>query len=399
MKEFNLTFGSKFWDLKINDNQSVSEVAPNLQAKNSDIGAVVRHALSNPVEYPQLCRAVTPDDHIAIVVDDQICGFVEILKAVVEHLSGAGIALENITVICPTGTNPDSWINILPDELDEIKVEVHDGANKKKLCFVATTEEGLGIYLNRTLVEAEQVVVLGKRCYSPLFGIAGAESDLFPAFSNLETMATYNKDFNDELSDIPHPAMQQAIKVAWYLGAPYFIQIVEGTGENIEAVFAGSVQANRFAEEKLNEIWMNEVGSSSDVVLAIVGGKNEKIEFTHLCRAVACASRVVKKNGIIVLLADAEFNLANIRKQLETKAVGKNDSTLKLVPTHNLRQWVESASFARVFVSTFDGKDDIAKLLASPIHSEQELRELVATAKNITIIHDAHKAFVKTKKR
>ncbi len=398
MKEFNLTFSSKVWGLKLNDNQVVSIVSPNLQTKNFDVGALVRDALANPIEYPQLCSAVTPDDRIAIVVDDQISGFLEVLKAVIEHLSGAGIALENITVVCPTGTNPDVWINALPDELDEIKVEVHNSANKKKLCFLATTEEGLGIYLNRTLVEAEQVVVIGRRYYSPLFGIGGAECDLFPRFSNLETIATFNKDFNDELEDAVHPAKQQAIKVAWYLGAPYFIQIVEGSAGNIEAVIVGSVQANRFSEEKLNEVWMNEVSLAADVVVATVGGKDEKIEFPQLCSAVACASRVVKKNGVIVLLAEAEFNLANIKKQLETKSLEKNDSTIKLVSTHNLKQWVDSASSSRVYVSTFGGKGEIAKLLASPLNSAQDLMDLVASAKHITIIHDAHKAYVKVKK-
>lgn len=398
MKEFSLAFASKVWEFKLRKEQIACEFLPNLNASQSTIPDLIRKALSQPVEYPELKLAITPDDRLAIVLVDQFNGFLEILVAVLEHIAGAGVAMGNVSLVCLACTNSDSWLDSLPDEFNEIKIEVHNPDNKKSHSFLTSSDEIGKIYLNRTIIEADQVVVLGKRQYDPYFGISGAEADLFPALANSEVISACSKEVLGENanSDL---GKQQAIKVSWLLGAPYFIQILEGANGSVEDIFAGADKANRFAEKRLDEIWKQDALSTFDLVIALVGGADEKIGFVQLCRALVCAKRIVKKNGVIVLLAQAEFNLSDIKKQLEMKSIGKSEAGFSLVPPHLIRQWVDAASQGKVYVSTFEGKDDIGRLLALPLRSAQELCDLGSNADGVAIIFDAHKSYINVQKQ
>jgi hypothetical protein len=177
------------------------------------------------------------------------------------------------------------------------------------------------------------------------------------------------------------------------------VQVLEGSNGGVEEIFAGADEANRFAEKKLDEIWKQDTLNTFSLVIALVGGPDEKIGFVQLCRALVCARRVVKKNGVVVLLAQAEFNLSDIKKQLEMKSIGKSEAAFSLVPPHLIKHWVDSALQCKVYVSTFDGKDDIGRLLASPLRSAQELCDLGSNADGVAIIRDAHKSYINLKKR
>jgi|GEM_PF-288221 len=398
MKEISLTFGSKVWEFKLRDEQIACEFSPNLKTPQSNIPELILKALSQPVGYPELKRAITSDDRIAIVLVDQFNGFLEILVAVLEHIAGTGVAMENVTLVCLACTNSDSWVDNLPDNFNEIKIEVHNPDNKKNHAFLTSSDEIGKLYLNRTIIEADQIVVVGKRQYDPYFGISGAEADLFPALANSEVISACSEEIlgEDANSDL---GKQKAIKVAWLLGAPYFIQILEGANASVEEIFAGADEANRFAEKKLDDIWKQDALSTFGLVIGLVGGPDENIGFVQLCRALVCAKRIVKKNGVIVLLAQAEFNLGDIKKQLEMKFMGKSEAAFSLVPPHLIKQWVDAASQGKVYVSTFDGKDDIGRLLALPLRSAQELCDLGSNADGVAIIRDAHKSYINIKKR
>ena len=68
-----------------------------------------------------------------------------------------------------------------------MRTEIHDPADRRKLAYLATTGAGRRVYLNRTLVDADFVIVLSGRDYDPLTGYAGAEVAVFPALSDEET--------------------------------------------------------------------------------------------------------------------------------------------------------------------------------------------------------------------
>ena len=57
-------------------------------------------------------------------------------------------------------------------------------ADRRGLSYLATTRRGRRIYLNRTAVDADQLVLLTRRSYDCRMGYAGGEGALFPALSD-----------------------------------------------------------------------------------------------------------------------------------------------------------------------------------------------------------------------
>jgi len=90
-----------------------------------DIGQAVTNALERPHGFPALRKALTPDDHVVIVVDNQLPHLDEMLTAVVEYLIQARIRAAAITLLY--ASSPSTGVNGQLPGHPEIAVETHDG--------------------------------------------------------------------------------------------------------------------------------------------------------------------------------------------------------------------------------------------------------------------------------
>src|SRR3954469_14074836 len=82
----------------------------------ADPGAAVRAALETPFHFPPLRRALTPDDHVVIVLDERLPQLATLLTAVLEHLHQAGVEPEAVTLVCLPPGGPQPWLDDLPEE-------------------------------------------------------------------------------------------------------------------------------------------------------------------------------------------------------------------------------------------------------------------------------------------
>src|SRR5258708_5996721 len=91
----------------------------------SDPAAAVRAALEQPLDFPPLRRALTPDDQVVIAVDEQVPQLPRLLVPILEHVRSAGVAAEAITLLCLPPPTGQPWLDELPDEFEDVRVEVH----------------------------------------------------------------------------------------------------------------------------------------------------------------------------------------------------------------------------------------------------------------------------------
>src|SRR5260370_36689603 len=94
-------------------------VAPPL----ADPVSAVQVALDAPFHFPSLQRALTPDDCVAVVVDERLPDVGRLLTPVLEHITRVGIAPERVTLVCPPPATRQPWLDELPDELEEVRIE------------------------------------------------------------------------------------------------------------------------------------------------------------------------------------------------------------------------------------------------------------------------------------
>src|SRR5262249_17445740 len=154
---------------------------------------------------------------------------------------------------------------------------------RKHLAYLATTGRGRRIYLNRTLVDADQVVLLTGRGYDPVLGYSGAETALYPALSD----ETTRQELNDQLSlapppKSPRPIRREALEVAWHLGAPFLVQVIQGSGSEIVHVLGGPMESSNEGQRLLDARWRVQVDESVDLVIATMAGDPARHTFDDM---------------------------------------------------------------------------------------------------------------------
>src|SRR5262245_55767620 len=219
--QFEIRYGHRMLTLGIGEDRLIPLQHEPIAPSVPDPIAGLRDALEKPHDFPALRRALTPDDHIAIVVDEHLSRLPELLTAVLEHVARAGIGAGAVTIICPRSDSRQEWIEGLPDEWQDVHVEVHDPTERRRLAYLATTKHGRRIYLNRTAVDAEQTILLTGLGHHALLGYSGAATALFPALSDEATL----RDERLARPDRGRAPRQAAEEVARVLDARFRVAI------------------------------------------------------------------------------------------------------------------------------------------------------------------------------
>jgi nickel-dependent lactate racemase len=387
-----LVVGAEPWELTLPAAKRIElERAPVAQPGGS-AAELVRAALEKPHNFEALRRALTPDDRVCVVVDPRLPYFVPMLCEVLTHIGSAGVNLSAVTVLSPPGAS-DAWMDELPDEFTDVTAETHDPTNEKKLAYLATTKGGRRVYLNRSLVEADFMVALTGRRYDPARFYAGAEVALFPELSNEETRAANAGPFTRE---IPWSGREEAEEIAWLLGTPFFVQVIEGSGDSVQEVVAGLVESSAEGKRRQDARWKLTAPERADVVIASVSGARERITFLDIARAAANAARVAKPGGRVAVLTDAAPDLGDamhwLRDLDEPKAPAQRLAKEKPADWAECRYWCAAAQKVGVFFASSYPDEVIEELFATPIHSRSEVQRLLDGAERVIVIPDAHKA-------
>jgi nickel-dependent lactate racemase len=362
----------------------------------TDPAAAVRVALEHPHGFPALRRALTPDDRVTIVVDEQLPHLAELLVPLLEHVQSAGVSPESMTLLCPPSPSKQAWIDDLPDAFQDVHVEVSDPGERRRMAYLATTHKGKRLYLNRTLVDADQIVVLSGRRYDPLLGYGGAEGSLYPGLSDRETRDEMNERVNLGVpNETPWPARRAATETAWLLGAPFFVQVIEAAGDQVAHVVAGTTDTSREGQRLLDACWRQRVPRAADLVIAGVSGDPSRHTFAVLAAALACAARIVQPGGRIALLSRADPALGSetdmLRQVDDPRAVldqlrGKH--TVELAP---VLWWAGAACQANINLLSELPDETVEELFATPLHQAREVQRLLDAGGSCLFLPDAHK--------
>jgi nickel-dependent lactate racemase len=359
---------------------------------------LVRAALEAPVGFEPMRRALTPDDRVTVVLDADLPYAAELLAGVLDHLGTAGIGPKAVTVLTAPGSRQD-WIDDLPDEFADVTAETHDPTDRTKLAYLATTKGERRVYLNRTLVEGDFAVLLTGRGYDPLTGYAGAEAAVFPALADDEVRASFAGQFSgDAPAAEPEGMRVEAREVAWLLGTPFLVQVILGAGGTIQDVVAGLLDSSAEGTRRQDARWRGFVADEPATVIAAVSGDPERITFLDLAKAAACAARVVRKGGRVVVLTDAAPPLGEGAALLgrfdSPKGAYKRLAAAKPDDWAACYLWAYAAKHANLVLASGYPEDVAEGLYATPIRTPSEVQRLIDAADPVLLIPDAHLSMV-----
>ncbi|GIW81890.1 MAG: hypothetical protein KatS3mg105_3697 [Gemmatales bacterium] len=363
----------------------------------TDVTEAVRSALEQPIGFPPLRQALTPDDRVAVVVDEQIPQLVEVLATLLEYLVGAKIEPECITLVRAPSTSQQQWIDEMPKRFKGVRVKVHNPANRHDLAYLATTKRGKRIYLSRDIVDADQAVVLTRARYDSQAEFIGGEENIFPALSDQKTRNDFaQRKFSEHAEDLSGNARSEASEVAWLLGVPFFLQVIEGSGDDIAHIVGGPAEALAHVRRLLDESWRLQIDRHADTVVASLAGDPVQHGFSSLAEALANCIRIVQRGGRIVLLTES-FPELDSGADLIRQADSPEDALAALRRQQPgdfaaAFQWAQAVDHASVYLLSRLDADVAEDLFATPLDDVHQVQKLVDQSSGCVFVPDAHKS-------
>jgi nickel-dependent lactate racemase len=288
-----------------------------------DARAEIERALKEPVGSKKLSEIVKPEHKVAIVVDDATRPAPShlMIPPILDELNMAGVKNENITIIFGCGTHKavknEETVRLLDEAvLNRVKAISHD-CKAEDLVYVGTTQKhGTKVYLNRIFAEADVKILTGDVCFHYYAGYGGGRKSVLPAVSGEETikhnhaMLLHPNAKTGVLEGNPiHEDMVEAAKLA---KVDFILNVVTNSKGEVVKAFAGDLEQAFYEGVKVvDEMYRIPVDRKADIVVVSPGGYPADINLFQAYKSVDSALEVVKRGGVIVLLAECSQGHGN----------------------------------------------------------------------------------------
>jgi nickel-dependent lactate racemase len=288
-----------------------------------DARAEIERALKEPVGSKKLSEIVKPEHKVALVVDDATRPAPSHLMVppILDELNTAGVKNENITIIFGCGTHKavtrEEAVRLLGENvLNRVKAISHD-CKAEDLVYVGTTQKhGTKVYLNRIFAEADVKILTGDVCFHYYAGYGGGRKSVLPAVSGEETikhnhaMILHPNAKTGVLDGNPiHEDMVEAAKLA---KVDFILNVVTNSKGEVVKAFAGDLEQAFYEGVKVvDEMYRLPVDRKSDIVVVSSGGYPADVNLFQAYKGVDSALEVVKRGGVIVLLAECSQGHGN----------------------------------------------------------------------------------------
>ncbi|MCW4005788.1 MAG: nickel-dependent lactate racemase [Candidatus Bathyarchaeota archaeon] len=293
----------------------LGSIEPNEREGCPDAKAEVERALNEPIGTKRLSEIAQPDSKVAIVVDDATrkAPSEVMLLPVLAELNKAGVKDEAVTVIFGCGTHrpvtPEEAFKLLGEEAVNRVTVISHNCRADDLVHLGTTSSGNKVMVNRVFAEADVRVLLGDVGFHYYAGYGGGRKSVLPAVAGEETikhnhaMMLKASARTGVLEGNPvHEDMTEAAKMA---KVDFIVNVVANSKDEVVAAFAGDLEAAFMEGVKLvDEMFRVSVDRRAEIVVVSCGGAPSDMNLYQAYKAVDGALEVVKRGGIIVLVAE-----------------------------------------------------------------------------------------------
>lgn len=318
-----LPYGSTDVCVRIPARNLLGSIMPKELPGAQDARAEVERALSAPIGSKKLSEIAKPEDKVAIVVDDasRHAPTDVMILPVLAELNSAGVKDENITVIFGCGTHravtSEEAQRILGEEAcKRLKTISHDCKAGDLVHIGDTKTHGNKVRINRVFAEANVKILLGDVGFHYYAGYGGGRKSVLPAIAGMEAiqhnhaMLLSASARTGILDGNPvHEDMTEAAKLS---KVDFIVNTISnGKGEIVKA-FAGDLeQAFGEAVKACDEMYRVAVDRRADIVVVSPGGHPADINLYQAYKALDNALEIVKRGGVVVLVAECDEGYGN----------------------------------------------------------------------------------------
>jgi len=281
-----------------------------------DARAEIERALKEPIGSKRLSEIAKPEHKVAIVVDDATRPAPSHLMVppLLNELNAAGVKDENVTVIFGCGTHKavtqEEALQLLGEEVVRRVKTLSHNCNATDLVYVGETKKhGTKVYLNKVFAEADLKILSGDVGFHYYAGYGGGRKSVLPGVSGEETikhnhaMILHPNAKTGILEGNPiHEDMVEAARLA---KVDFILNVVTNSKSEVVKAFAGDLEQAFYEGVKVvDEMYRVTVNRKADIVIVSPGGHPADVNLFQAYKGVDSALEVVKRGGVVVLVAE-----------------------------------------------------------------------------------------------
>lgn len=315
-----LLYGEKSLDLTLPPENLLGVIKAEPATVSSSAEELINNALDR---CQQQISAVKPAENVVIVTSDitRYSGSEIYLPLLVARLNAAGVADSAITIVIALGIHRKQTDaehrKIVGPLAGRIKVIDHDCDDPGKLVTVGITSGGIEVSINRTVAEADHLILTGAIGFHYFAGFSGGRKSILPGVaSRAACMASHFTVLNPgegsgknscattgNLDNNPvHTAMIEACAM---VQPDFILNTVLAPGKKILAAFAGNWQAAHEAGCRFYcENFTRRIKEPADLVIVSCGGFPKDINLIQAHKSMEYGSQALKDGGVLILLAE-----------------------------------------------------------------------------------------------
>ncbi len=314
-------YGDGSISAKIPDGVRVNLVEPKIESVAGTEEERIEAALDAPIGTPRLEEMVKPSDRVLIVVNDHTRPGPnrEIAAALLSRLRRAGVPDGNIRFICATGSHrapTDREIRaILGDEVvEKYEIVMHDCRDTERL-FLLGEVDGLSVWLNKALLEADFVITTGLIAPHHTAGFSGGRKSILPGITGLETLRTHHslplRPYEPSMGVLEGNRFHDvALRAAQMAGVRFIVNAVQDMKkQNVRYVAGDLALAHAEGVRICRERNTVDIPSLADVVVCSPGGYPRDSDLYQAQKGLAVAETLVRPGGTMILCARAELGV------------------------------------------------------------------------------------------
>lgn len=303
---------------EVPDENVIDILKPNeISAADKGTDAVLK-ALQSPIGTPMLRDMVKSGQKIVIITSDitRPVPSHKIIPAVLDELTSGGIALSDITVVFALGSHrkqtEDEMIGLVGKDVFD-KVRCVDG-DPNDFVHLGTTKMGTPVDVTRIVSEADFRIGVGNVEYHYFAGYSGGAKAIMPGVSTRDAIQSNHSRMilpeaaAGRLED--NPVRLDIEEAMDYCSLDFIVNVVLDEHKEIIHASAGHfIDAHRSACRFLDRIYLKELKSRADIVIASQGGAPKDINLYQTQKALDNAKHAVKDGGIIILVGSCKEGL------------------------------------------------------------------------------------------
>jgi len=269
---------------------------------------------------------------------------------------------------------------------EKVRIHRHDPDDAKALEYVGITRRGTPVFINRLILDADEVIFCGSVAHHPFAGYGGGPRLLVPGCAGQETIARHYALAIDLEALRLHPRcrdgvvegnpLQEDAREAFrFISASFLLHTVfNDQGQMIGAVAGEPLQAFAAACRTLDDMLLAPVAQPAALVIVSGGGFPFDRDFRSAHAALYRASQVVCPGGVIIFVAECGNGLGSpaLSRWLEEATNGVETGT-PFLPGHPGQDW------RSLYHRAFHRVDADALIALSTLQKAREVRIIAVT--------------------